>query len=152
MINQYQEQIESIILPFLEEHRFELVELIVKMQSKHVNVEVLADTREGGINLDQCAFINKYLSSVLEEKDIIEESYTVSVNSPGLDRPLKTKRDFEKRRGQSVRVHLKEKVDDKLEHTGLIGEVSEDAVRIKTKEAEVIIPLLTIQKALLVIS
>jgi len=63
--------------------------------------------KDGGVDVEDCASVSRYLSEELDKEDnsdIIEGAYTVEVSSPGLDRPLKTKRDFERNLGRKLRV------------------------------------------------
>ena len=63
--------------------------------------------KNGGVNVENCASTSRYLSEELdkeENSDLIDGSYTIEVSSPGLDRPLKTKRDFERNLGRILHV------------------------------------------------
>jgi ribosome maturation factor RimP len=63
--------------------------------------------RNGGVSVENCASTSRYLSEELDKEenaDLIDGSYTIEVSSPGLDRPLKTKRDFERNLGRMLRV------------------------------------------------
>jgi len=63
--------------------------------------------KNGGVSVENCASTSRYLSEELDKEenaDLIDGSYTIEVSSPGLDRPLKTKRDFERNLGRILRV------------------------------------------------
>jgi ribosome maturation factor RimP len=63
--------------------------------------------KNGGVNVENCASTSRYLSEELEKEeniDLINGSYTIEVSSPGLDRPLKEKRDFERNLGRMLRI------------------------------------------------
>jgi ribosome maturation factor RimP len=63
--------------------------------------------KSGGVSVENCASTSRYLSEELdkaENADLIDGSYTIEVSSPGLDRPLKSKRDFERNLGKTLRV------------------------------------------------
>ena len=63
--------------------------------------------KSGGVNVEDCASVSRYLSEELDREanaGLIEGAYTIEVSSPGLDRPLKTKRDFERNLGKMLRV------------------------------------------------
>lgn len=59
-----------------------------------------------GISLEECRKISKYLSKSIEEEEFIKEDYRLEVSSPGIDRPLKLKRQYVKNVGRPLRVHL----------------------------------------------
>jgi len=63
--------------------------------------------KNGGVSVENCASVSRFLSEELDKEenaDLIDGSYTIEVSSPGLDRPLKTKRDFERNLGRTLRV------------------------------------------------
>ncbi|MCL1966985.1 MAG: ribosome maturation factor RimP [Fibromonadales bacterium] len=63
--------------------------------------------RDGGVSVENCASTSRYLSEELDKEenaDLIDGSYIIEVSSPGLDRPLKTKRDFERNLGRRLRI------------------------------------------------
>lgn len=62
--------------------------------------------KQGGITLDDCQLVSEALNDLLDEADVIKGKYLFEVSSPGLDRPLKTDRDFERYQGEDVEVHL----------------------------------------------
>ena len=110
-------------------------------------LEVLADRDEGGITLDECARLNRELGDVLEGAGYIQESYTLDVSSPGLDRPLATMSDFKRVLGKKVRVFLKEPVEEEIERVGSIESAAEDKIVINTGAKTVEIPYEKINKA-----
>ena len=62
--------------------------------------------KQGGITLDDCQLVSEALNDLLDEADVIKGKYLFEVSSPGLDRPLKTDRHFERYQGEDVEVHL----------------------------------------------
>ena len=130
---------------------FELIELNIRRLGKVIQVEVIVDKETGGITLGECSVINKQLSKYIEEKNLIADDYIVEVSSPGLDRPLKTKKDFLRVKGAEVRFHLMDLIEGKKEHSGIVKAVEDNAVYVETKKMTVVIPFDKIQKAVLII-
>ena len=62
--------------------------------------------KEGGVTIEDCETVSRALEPVLDEADPIEQAYTLSVSSLGLDRPLKLAKDFERNLGKSIEVKL----------------------------------------------
>ena len=60
--------------------------------------------KPGGIGVDDCETVSRRLSDLLDEQDFIEESYILEVSSPGLGRPLKKDKDFERNLGKLVEI------------------------------------------------
>ena len=144
------EKIEALIMPYIEELSAELIELDMKHRGKTVVIDIVAD-RPGGITVGECTFINKKVDRQIEKKQWFGEDYIVEVSSPGLDRALKTPKDFSRVLGREVRFHLLEEVEGKVEHLGEVVEVKEDGILIKTKDKTITIPFGDISKAVQVI-
>lgn len=97
--------------------------------------------KTGGVSLDDCQLVSEALNDILDEKDIIKSKYIFEVSSPGIDRPLKTDRDFLRYKGVEVEVHLYAPVDNSKLYSGKLegrenGEIVilEDIGKGKTKE------------------
>jgi len=141
------DKIKSEISPILKDAEAELFDISMRRASHGIIVTVLVDT-EKGISIGECAVINKRVSAVLEEKDIISERYIVEVSSPGLDRPLRSQRDFSKAMGEVVDIWLSQQVDGRDFINGIVKEVSESSVEIEEKNGNrVILPYEKINKA-----
>ncbi len=130
-------------------------------------VEVIASTRVGakfsiiidgdnGVTIDDCTSLSRELSQKLDEIEIEAEHYTLEVSTPGLDHPLKLKRQFHKNKGRSLKVHRK----DKSIVQGKLAEVNGEKIVLKEEvkegkmmiEKEVIIPFDDIDRAVVMVS
>ncbi len=152
MFEQYHKELTEFLEDLTPTLHCELIELIIRQKGKVLHVEAIVDKENGGINLDECSAVNKQLARYIDEKNLIAEDYVVEVSSPGLDRPLKTQKDFKRVKELEVRFHLKDMIEGKKEHMGIVKEVADNAVTIETKKAAVIeIPLEKIQKAVLIL-
>ena len=99
------EEIDKVIRPVADEMNIEIVEIVTKI-SKNPSLTVYID-KEDGVDLDACEKFHNAIDPVLDEIDAsFGAAYTLNVSSPGLDRPLKTARDFEKRIGKDVEIKL----------------------------------------------
>ncbi|MBQ9728966.1 MAG: ribosome maturation factor RimP [Clostridia bacterium] len=101
------EEIEKALLPIAEEMGIEIVEIEFK-QGREPALTVYIDVdMEGGVDLNTCEKFHRAIDPVLDEVDpTFGASYTLNVSSPGLDRPLKTERDYNKCMGEKVEVKL----------------------------------------------
>ncbi|VAX35053.1 FIG000325: clustered with transcription termination protein NusA [hydrothermal vent metagenome] len=150
MDEEIKEKIAKIIEPYITQLGLQLFELKVREYQKVVSIEILVDKAEGGIAVDECTGINRYLNSVLEEEQLFE-NYTIEVASPGIDRPLEIKRDFLRVMGRSVRFHLFDFVEGKKEYTGEVKQVRKNHVVIIVKQKAIAIGFDNISKAVQVI-
>lgn len=141
------EKIKSLVLQFLEMQKVELVEFSLIRQGKKLLLRFLVD-RKGGITLDECVFLNQEIGAILDRNPgIIEESYTLEVSSPGLDRPLISERDFVRNLGKEIKVYLKTELEGKFEYQGEIYDVLKGYLLLKTDSGRIIsIPLENIQR------
>ena len=99
------EEIEKALQPLADGLAIEIVEVEFK-QGKEPALTVYIDT-ETGVDLDTCEKFHRAIDPVLDEMDpTFGAPYTLNVSSPGLDRPLKTDRDYQKCIGQKVEVKL----------------------------------------------
>ncbi|MDO8603696.1 MAG: ribosome maturation factor RimP [Candidatus Omnitrophota bacterium] len=131
------DKIKEIIEPILQEERIELVEIIFKKEAGRQVLRLLVD-KDGGIRMADCVKLNEKISQVLDQADIIQESYVIEVASPGIDRLFKTRRDYERAMGRLVRVTLAERILDKKEYVARLEDVSDTGVKIEVKKKGII--------------
>ncbi|MEW6101628.1 MAG: ribosome maturation factor RimP [Candidatus Omnitrophota bacterium] len=140
------EELRVLIGDYLKSEGLELVDLIHRYEGRDLVLRVLADKPQGGITVDECAYLNEQLGRILDEKDILKASYMLEVSSPGLDRPLRTKNDFSRCLSRKVRFFFNEPVRNKLELEAVIEAVGEDAITVSLNGEMLEIPLLKINK------
>ena len=99
------EEIQNALQSTADEMQIEIVEVEFK-QGREPALTVYIDI-EGGVDLNTCEAFHRAIDPVLDELDPTQGApYTLNVSSPGLDRPLKTERDFQKCMGKKVEVKL----------------------------------------------
>jgi ribosome maturation factor RimP len=103
--------------------------------------------RDEGITLAHCQSLSERLDLALEVEDFIPDSYILEVSSPGLNRPLCTRRDFERNMGRLVRLNTTEVLDDRKRFLGRIQEVGERELTLEGSKSTWRIPLESIAKA-----
>lgn len=149
MLDDIQIDVEKLVAPIVEEAGLDLIEVLVLQKQGTYHIEVLIDRPLGlgGIGLEECTDVNKKLAETFDATQTWAENYELMVGSPGLDRPLKTEKDFRRVLDQEVRVLLKEKVDGKGEYIGLVKNVEPGKVLLGCKAKDVVVPLDKIMKA-----
>jgi ribosome maturation factor RimP len=105
--------------------------------------------KAGGVTLDECAETSHHLSTLLDADDAFQDPFTLEVSSPGLDRPLRTPADWERRVGEWVRTHLSTDVEGKKVWIGKLVRCEPDAAILIPEglEIEVRIPYRAVQLA-----
>ena len=139
-------QLHSLIEPILADHHMELVELNLRPQGGQQLVQVLVD-KVGGVTIQHCARVNQRVGEALETAKLIEGSYTIEVSSPGLDRPLVSKRDFERALGENVDVDRQLETGRVQRLRGMVLAVQQEAIVLKTPSANITIPLSDVRVA-----
>ena len=152
MLDDIRLKIEESLAQFLENIQSELVELRLRQQMKTLVVDITVDHPQGGITIDQCSYINKQISQIIEDNQWIQGDYVVEVSSPGLDRPLKTLKDFLRVRGRHIRCHLSEPVENRIEYMGIVEDMKGEEIVLRLKTGTILIPLTSIQKSVQVVS
>jgi len=134
------ETIETYILQILEELNLDLVEFDLFRAGNRKILRIFVD-RKDGVSVDDCASVSRKLGARLDlEEDLIPGQYTLEVSSPGVDRPLKTQRDFERQNGRFIRVTLQEKIEGHTFWTGTVLEANEQSVLLDAGEKQITIP------------
>jgi ribosome maturation factor RimP len=101
------EKIRQLAESHLSNESHFIVEVVV---SKHKPMKItVALDGDQGVSIDDCANLSRALSDELEKENTIEEAYTLEVGTPGVDQPLKLKRQYGKNMGREVKVHLSDK-------------------------------------------
>ncbi len=107
---QVTEQIEKLVQPLLEDLGCELVDLEYQREQRGWVLRFFLD-KDGGINLDDCATASREISSLLDVENIPSTAYNLEVSSPGIERPLKKTKDFERFSGQLAQIKTLDAID-----------------------------------------
>ena len=130
-------QVEDITLPIISKYAFELVDIEYIKEGSQWYLRVYIDN-DKGITIDDCSNVSLELAKKLDEIDPITEAYILEVSSPGLDRPLKTTRDFHKYKGEIVEISLYKAIDGIKHFEGeLVGLIDENIFIRNNKNKEI---------------
>ena len=110
--------VETLLRPVVEDLGYELVDLQLKTDHGRRVLRLLVD-RPGGITLGECASLSREVNPHLEVADPIRGSYVLEVSSPGIQRPLKRREDFERFRGERVVVRTVEIIEGRKTFRGM---------------------------------
>jgi ribosome maturation factor RimP len=126
-------------------------------------VQIMAERPDGTMTIEDCEVVSRALSPVLDVADPIDRAYRLEVSSPGMDRPLVRRSDFERYAGHQIKVELAAPLDGRRRFRGvLLGVQSLDsqveAARIRRDDAapgeagEVLLPIEDMAEAKLVLT
>jgi ribosome maturation factor RimP len=117
--NQVVQQAWEELEPHLREQGYELVEVELGQQGNRKILRVYMD-REGGVTLDDCAAVSQLLSPILDARDFVGGAYVLEVSSPGIDRPLRKAKDFERYIGERIRLKAHTPVNGRRQFKGML--------------------------------
>ncbi|MBO7632262.1 MAG: ribosome maturation factor RimP [Lachnospiraceae bacterium] len=134
----YEARTEKLVLPIVEEKQFELVDVEYVKEAGDWYLRAYID-KPGGITIDDCEAVSRILSDRLDEEDFIEDAYILEVSSPGLTRPLKKDRDYERNIGKPVEIKLFRAVNGRKELTADLVAFDKDTVTVSEDGTETVL-------------
>ena len=120
--------IENIVLENIKDTDLELVD-VEYVKERDWFLRIYLD-KPGGLEIEDCQFVNRFLTKYLDEKDPIKDKYYLEVSSPGLDRQLKKQKDFIRHKGDKVDVSFFKPVNGKKTVCGELAEVDEQILQL----------------------
>lgn len=127
-------QVTALVTPLLEP-KMELVDVEWVNEYDAWYLKIFLE-QEGNISLDDCQRMSRKINAELDEIAITEEAYFLEVSSPGLDRPFKTDRDFERALGKGVEATFYKKIDGVKIHTGILDSFTAETVSLRNEKDE----------------
>lgn len=126
---EYEQKTEQLLEPIVVGKGFELVDVEYVKEAGTWYLRAYID-KPGGITVDDCEVVSREFSDILDEKDYIEDSYIFEVSSPGLGRPLKKEKDFQRSLGEEVEIRTYRAIDRQKEFVGILKAYDKDSVTI----------------------
>ncbi len=131
----YEKKTEALIVPIVDEKGYELVDIEYVKEGSQYYLRCYVD-KEGGITIDDLEGVSRLLSDRLDEEDFISEAYILEVSSPGLGRPFKKEKDFERNIGKIIEIHLYRAVSGQKQLTGQLIGYDKDTITIQDENGE----------------
>ena len=147
----------SVVAPVIEDLGFRLVRVRM-IDHNGLTMQIMAERPDGTMSVDDCEQISKALSPVLDVEDPIAQAYNLELSSPGIDRPLVRRSDFETWAGHVAKIETAYLLDGRKRFRGHIVQIEGEGVLIrrdnaaKGEEKEVTIPFEAISAANLVLT
>jgi ribosome maturation factor RimP len=120
-------------------------------------LQIMAERPDGSMSVDDCEVVSRDVSPALDVEDPIDRAYHLEVSSPGIDRPLVRRSDFEQWGGHVAKIELEQMLNGRKRFRGKLAGVEGDAVRVALDspgegEPHVMVPLSAIAEAKLVLT
>lgn len=144
----------ELLDPVAEASGYEIVRLRL-MGGEHARrLQIMAETPDGEMIVEDCAKLSRAISEVMDAADPISGEYTLEVSSPGVDRPLTRMKDFANYEGHEARLELDRVADGRKRFRGMLAGVENDNVAIDLEgEAETaLVPFAWIVEAKLILT
>jgi ribosome maturation factor RimP len=94
-------------------------------------VQIMAERPDGGLSIEDCETVSRALSPVLDVADPIESAYRLEISSPGIDRPLVRRSDFDRYAGHLAQVEMQAPVDGRRRFRGELNGTAGECARIQ---------------------
>ncbi|MEM7215782.1 MAG: ribosome maturation factor RimP [Pseudomonadota bacterium] len=153
--------LEARVAAIIESEIEELGYRLVRVKISGLNgttLQIMAERPDGTMNVSGCEEISRAISPVLDIEDPIDRAYHLEISSPGIDRPLVRKSDFETWIGHTAKLETRQMISGRKRYKGMIINVGEQDVTFrreattKDEDPEFVIPLDEIKDAKLVLT
>src|SRR3954469_22580407 len=122
-------RVSAVAGPVLQGMGYRLVRIKVSGE-QGCTVQIMAERPDGTMLIEDCEAVSKALSPVLDVADPIERAYRLEISSPGIDRPLVRRSDFERYAGYLVKIEMAVAHAGRKRFRGLLGAIEGDAVHL----------------------
>jgi len=122
------ERVAEVAEPAIQAEGYLLVDVEFISSAAGGTLRLFIDKPEGAISLTDCEQVSRLVSPLLDVENVIEGRYFLEVSSPGINRRIRKKTDFEKYAGSKVKIYLRSPQDGRKKITGIIEGVEGDDV------------------------
>jgi len=153
MVQQLQDKLKELIQPIVSSLGYELWGCVLHYAGKRtvlrVYIELMPDIslQRVAVSLGDCGKVSREISAIFDVEDVIKGSYTLEVSSPGMDRQLFTVEQYQRFVGSLIALHLLANEQGRRNYKGRLMGVDNASITLQVDDAEVIIPLASIDKA-----
>jgi len=128
-------RVAAIAEPVIESLGYRLVRVQVSQQSG-LTVQIMAERPDGSMTVGDCETVSRALSPVFDAKDPIDQPHRLEISSPGLDRPLVRRSDFDRHAGHVAKIEMTRGIDGRKRFRGTLIGAEGDAVRLRRDDAK----------------
>ena len=128
-------RVAAIAEPALATLGFRLVRVRISA-ADGCTVQVMAERPDGNFEVEDCEAASRVLSPLLDEADPIDRAYRLEISSPGIDRPLTRRSDFERYAGHVVKIEMALPVDGRKRFRGTLLGVQDTTARVRDDDGK----------------
>lgn len=138
LTKQYEERTTELLAPIISENELELVDVEFVKEAGNWYLRAYID-KPGGVTIDDCELVSRAIEKKLDEEDFIKESYILEVSSPGLTRPLKKPKDYERNIGRLIDIRLFRAVGGRKEFTATLTAYDDQTLTVTDETGETVL-------------
>lgn len=135
-----------MVEPLVNHAGMELVHLEYTGSPSGMVLRLFID-KPGGVTIDDCAYMSRIISDLLDVKDPIPEHYNLEVSSPGINRPLVREEDYDRFAGERVFIRTREPVQGRKRFKGILKGIKQGIITIDLDDGKYEIPLDLVARA-----
>jgi len=150
-------RVSAVAGPVLQQMGYRLVRIRISGEAG-CTVQIMAERPDGSMQIEDCEAISRALSPVLDIADPIDRAYRLEISSPGIDRPLVRRSDFERHAGHLAKIEMAIAHQGRKRFRGVLAGVDGDKVRIRRddvpagEDADILLTMEDIADARLVLT
>ena len=141
-----------MVEPSLVHMGYELVRVAIVGKDRPTVQIMVARADGAAVSIDDCELLGRHFNAMMNVEDPIPGAWTLEISSPGIDRPLTRRRDWNRFAGHLARVELAVPLDGRKRLTGTVLGADDTHARLRTDAGEVALPLAAIHRAKLVLT
>jgi ribosome maturation factor RimP len=123
-------RVANLVQPELRGLGFRLVRVRLTGQNG-VTLQIMAERPDGQLTVGECETISRAISPLLDVEEPVDGAYHLEVSSPGIDRPLMRKSDFDRARGHLMKVEMDRGIDGRRRFRGPLVAVADNGITVE---------------------
>ena len=123
-------KVEKLLQPIITDLNYTLYDVQYQKEGKDYYLRITID-KPGGIGISDCEKVNDAINDVLDEADLISESYFLEVSSPGIERTLRKPGHYEAQIGNMINIKLFKPIEKQKEFIGILEKYSENELELR---------------------
>jgi ribosome maturation factor RimP len=127
-------RVAAVASPVLQGMGYRLVRIRIAGETGYT-VQIMAERPDGSMQIEDCEAVSRALSPVLDVADSIDRAYRLEISSPGIDRPLVRRSDFERSRGHLAKIEMAVAHEGRKRFRGTLEGVEGDCLRLHRDDA-----------------
>ena len=150
-------RVAGIVEPVLEGLGYRLVRVRIT-GAEGCTMQIMAERPDGSMTVEDCEAVSRALSPVLDVADPVDSAYRLEISSPGMDRPLVRRSDFERHAGHLVKIEMAVAIEGRKRFRGQLLGAEGNVARIRRDNApagettDILLPIEEMAEAKLVLT